>query len=248
MHVVSEIEYFQKKYGVNEFHFEDVNPTLNKKRMKEFCNLLIERTIRILWKLATGTKLESLDNEIADLMAKAGCNYVSMSPESGSREVLKLMGKPVNLNHALEMYASLRKNNIYTQACFVLGYPGEDYNDRKKTAKLVRKLAKIGVDEVALFIITPMPGSRIYKQFMDKFCTLNQLTFTPKWREDYKKIAAFRKNLYLQYVIIKFFCHPVRMLGYGWALMTKRFRTKVEMTIFRKMKVAWFANSCKPMF
>jgi radical SAM superfamily enzyme YgiQ (UPF0313 family) len=237
--VVDEIIYFQQKFGVNEFHFEDVNPTLNRKRMKEFCQLLIERNIQITWKLAQGTKLESLDGELVDLMAKAGCNYVSMSPESGSQRMLKLMDKPVNLDYAVEIFTLMNKKGIYTQACFVLGYPGEAETDLQMTAKLVRKLAKIGVDEVALFIITPMPGSEIYQQYLNKFHKLNQLTFTPKWREDYRELATFRKNLYFQYVIIKFLYHPLRMFGYGWAFITRKFKTKVEMTIFRKIKVAW---------
>ncbi|MBI5056681.1 MAG: B12-binding domain-containing radical SAM protein [Nitrospirae bacterium] len=243
--VVDEIEYFQKKYGVNEFHFEDVNPTLNKKRIKEFCRLLNERNIRITWKLAQGTKLESLDSEAIDLMAGAGCNYVSMSPESGSKRILKLMNKPVDIDHAVEMFSLMNRKGIYTQACFVLGYPGENDPDRQQTAGLVRQLAKVGVDEVALFIITPMPGSQIYQQYLNKFQDLNQLTFTPKWRDDYSTVAKFRKSIYIQYIFIKMFYHPVRMFGYGWALLSRRFKTKVEMTLFRKIKVAWLAKNYK---
>lgn len=246
--VVSEIEFLKDKYGVSEFHIEDVNPTLNKKRIKEFCRLLIDRNILINWKLAQGTKLESLDGETVDLMTRAGCNYVSMSPESGSKRVLKLMDKPVDLDHAVEMFSLMQKKGIYTQACFVLGYPGENDSDLKETARLIRKLAKIGVDEVGLFIITPMPGSRIYDEFPEKFQKLNQLTFTPKWREDYKKISNFRKIAYLQYIVIKIIYHPVRLFGYAWALLTRRFRTKVEMTVFRKIKVAWLANSNKSLY
>ncbi|RJQ19457.1 MAG: radical SAM protein [Nitrospiraceae bacterium] len=243
--LVDEITFFGRKYGVTEFHFEDVNPTLNKERTKEFCQLLIERNIRITWKLAQGTKLESLDSDTVDLMARAGCNYVSMSPESGSQRVLKLMDKPVNLEHAVNIFSSMKQKGIYTQACFVLGYPGENDADLRETARLVRKLAKTGVDEVGLFIITPMPGSKIYGQFLDKFQKLNQLTFTPKWRKDYKKVSAFRKSMYIQYVLIKMLYHPIRMLGYIRSLLTKRFRTKVEMTIFRKLKVAWLAHSSR---
>ncbi|MCK5506526.1 MAG: hypothetical protein KAJ10_15290, partial [Thermodesulfovibrionia bacterium] len=88
-------------------------------------------------------------------------------------------------------------------------------------------------------------GSRIYEDFPDKFQKLSQLTFTPKWRIDYKKISSFRKIVYLQYIIIKLIYHPVRTFGYGWALLTRRFRTKVEMTVFRKIKVTWLAHSNK---
>jgi len=240
---VEEIVYFQQKYGVNEFHIEDPNPTINKNRIKKLCNLLIQRDIDIKWKLAQGTKVESLDEEVIDLMARAGCNYISISPESGSRRVLELMDKPVDHKHAVEMVKIMRQKGIYTQACFVLGYPGETRSDLTDTARLVRRLAKIGIDEIALFIITPMPGSRIFRRHNGEFSSLEELTFTPKWRSDYNKLASFRKSLYLQYIIIKFFYHPLRVIGYGWALLTGHFKTKVEMTLYRKLKVAIWALS-----
>ena len=234
---------------MNEFHIEDLNPTLNKKRTVAISRLLIQREIHITWKLAQGTKLESLDNETITWMAKAGCNYVSISPESGSRYVLRLMDKPVNIEYSVEMIRLMKQNGIYTQACFVIGYPGERKSDLKKTATLVRRLARSGVDEVALFMITPMPGSRIFKQYHgDNLPPLDQLTFTPKWRSNYKKLSTFRKRLYLNYIAIKLLYHPLRAFGYGWALMTRRFRTKVEMTIFRKLKVTWFVAFCKENF
>jgi len=239
--VVSEIAYFQQEFGVNEFHIEDLNPTLNKKRMIDLSHLLIEHDIHITWKLAQGTKVESLDSETVDWMARAGCNYVSISPESGSQHVLKLMDKPVNHDHTVEMVRLMRQKGIYTQACFVLGYPGEREADLDQTANLVRRLAKVGVDEIALFIITPMPGSRIFQQYRGHFHSLDQLTFTPKWREDHRRLSTFRRNLYLQYVTTKSLHHPAQTLGYGWDLLTRRFRTKVPMTIFRKIKVAWLA-------
>lgn len=243
--VANEMEYFQQKFGVNEFHIEDLNPTLDKRRIIELCRLLIERNIHIIWKLAQGTKLETLDNEVIDWMARAGCKYVSVSPESGSPRVLKLMDKPVNLDHAVEVVQLMKHKGIFTQACFVIGYPGEVEADLDLTAKLVRRMAKVGVDEVALFIITPMPGSKIFQQYHHNFNTLEQLTFTPRWREDYKRLSAFRKKLYFQYITIKLLNHPLRLLMYGWAFITRRFRTKVEMTIFRKIKVTWLAMMSK---
>lgn len=239
--IIKEIVFFQQKYGIEEFHIEDPNPTINKERIKKFCNLLIERDIHIKWKLAQGTKVESLDEEIIDLMAKAGCNYISVSPESGSQRVLRLMDKPVNHAHTMNMVKLMKQKGIYTQACFVLGYPGESHDDLNYTARLVRKLARIGIDEIALFIITPMPGSRIFHQRHRNFISLEQLTFTPKWRSDYKKLAVFRKMLYCQYIAIKFLFHPFRLMGYGWALLTGNFQTKVEMTLYRKLKVAFLA-------
>ena len=58
--VVKELEYFKDKLGVTEFHFEDLNPTVNDKRTKELCNLLIEKNLKISWKMLALLKLKVL--------------------------------------------------------------------------------------------------------------------------------------------------------------------------------------------
>ncbi|MCA9409020.1 MAG: hypothetical protein KC733_10045, partial [Candidatus Omnitrophica bacterium] len=56
--VVDEIEYWQKTYGVNEFHWEDLDPTVSDKRTGEICEEIINRGLNISWKLVSGTKVE----------------------------------------------------------------------------------------------------------------------------------------------------------------------------------------------
>lgn len=243
--VVDEISYFKHRFGVSEFHIEDLNPTLDKQRMIRISRILIERKLDIKWKIAQGTKLETLDEESIGWMVKAGCNYISISPESGSDEVLKLMDKPVNIEYARKMVRSMAGRGIYSQACFVIGYPGETKADLSKTTALVKKLASDGIDEIALFIITPMPGAKIYSQFGDRQVRLDQLTFSPKWRQDYCFLSRYRFFIYLQYIRVKICRYPFRALGYLWSLATGRYRTKVEMTIARKLKVIFWSLTSK---
>ena len=69
-----------KKYNVKEFHFEDLNPTVNETRTIELCNEIIKRNLNITWKIVAGTKVESIKNtSTVELMAKAGCKYISIS-------------------------------------------------------------------------------------------------------------------------------------------------------------------------
>ena len=65
-------------------------------------------------------------------MARAGCRYISVSPESGSPRVMKLMGKSFKLEHATRLIRKMNRVGIRSQACFVLGFPGEE--DEKEIA------------------------------------------------------------------------------------------------------------------
>ena len=101
--ILKEIKHWKNKFDVKEFHFEDLNPTVNDKRTKECCNLVIKEKIDFTWKIVAGTKVESIkDAETIELLAKSGCKYISISPESGSSEMMKEINKPFNYQHALK--------------------------------------------------------------------------------------------------------------------------------------------------
>ena len=243
--VLKEIKFWKEKLGIKEFHFEDLNPTVNDKRTKELCNLIIKEKVVIEWKIVAGTKVESIkDDETIELLSKAGCKYVSISPESGSKEVMQKIDKPFNYQHALKSVKKMNKEKIFTQACFVIGYPEEKKSDLIKTRKMIFDLSKRGIDEIAVFIITPIPGSNIYEQFKG-FGSLSNLTFTPTWRRDYKQLYKERLIMYLIFLSTKLIFHPLKMLRQVINFFRQRFDTKMEMVPYKVLKLRSFENAKK---
>jgi radical SAM superfamily enzyme YgiQ (UPF0313 family) len=235
--LVDEIAFFNGQLGVSEFHFEDLNPGVDRKRLAAFCDELIARGLHVQWKFAQGTKLEALDEPLIQKMAAAGCTYVSISPESGSQRLLKLVNKPVDNEHALRVVAWLKKYGIKSQGCFVIGLPEETDDDREQSLRLLLALARAGLDDPAFFIITLMPGSELGSLLNDALPSPDACTFTPVWRPDYKKLSRFRKKVYIYYLWIKLLYHPGAFIRYFTNFITRRFETKVEMTLYRKAYV-----------
>ena len=243
--VVSELEYFMDKLKITEFHFEDLNSTVNDTRTKELCNLIIDKKIKIKWKIVAGTKVESIkDKETVMLLKKSGCNYISISPESGSAELMKNIDKPFNYNHALKIVKEMNINKIFSQACFIVGYPGETIDDLKKTRKMIFDLTKRGIDEIAVFIVTPIPGSKIYEKF-DGFNTLSNLTFTPTWRKDYKMLSKERLIMYSIFLFTKIIFHPIKIIRQILNFFSKKFDTKMEMVPYKVLKLRSFEKAKK---
>ncbi len=235
--VADEMEHWINALGVNEFHIEDLNPTIRKERMVELSKEIIRRSLKVSFKFGSGTKIETLDEESIDWLAKAGLSYLSCSPESGSPAVLNAMGKPFNHELALRLIRRLSRDGVATQACFVLGFLNETDADRKLTRSYVKELARAGVDEVALFIMTPIPGTHTFDKIMG-YGDYSQLTFSPKWRADYEALARFRRNTYLFFLLWKLRYHPLKLFKQVVDFMAGRFHTKMEMTAFRWLKVS----------
>ena len=231
--VVDEIESWVGKYQVREFHIEDLDPTISDQRIREICKELLRRRLDVTWKIVAGTKVETIrSEETIDLMAEAGCRYISISPETGSPRLLKLMRKPFDLKHAVRLVKRMNQVGIRSQACFVLGYPGETEEDLAMTRNLVKDLTREGVDEIALFIITPVPGSAIYDK-LQGYKSLSELNFSPTWREDYRRLNSFRLGLYTRFLFWKLRYHPLKLLRQPVSFLRRRFETKMEMAPYR---------------
>ena len=232
MSVVNEIEFCVNTFNVREFHIEDLNPTLDKERIVEICREIERRKLDIIWKLVSGTKIETLDENALNWMKKAGCKYISFSPESGSALVLKMMKKPFNHAYSIEMAKRMHALSIKSQACFVLGFPGETEEDRKETEQFIKCMASAGVDEIALFIMTPIPGTEMFGKVIG-YKGLEELTFSPSWRSDFKVLNLFRMNAYAKFFFWKFVYYPISSSKCVLHIFKKNFELKIEMTIYR---------------
>lgn len=230
--VIAEIEHWVSRLNVREFHIEDVNPTTNNRRIVDLCDLIQQHKLDIRWKFVAGTKIETMKYETIPILAKAGCTYISFSPETGSAELLRKMNKPFKHDLALKMVASMKRHQIVSQACFVLGYPGENSQDRRATRSYIRKLTLAGLDEIAQFIVTPIPGTHIFEKIKG-YRDYSQLTFSPTWRDDYPMLARLRLFNYLWFLFWKALRYPNRLALCLYRIPSGRFKTKMEQALYR---------------
>ena len=235
--VVDEMEYFHNTLNVVDFHISDLDPTVNEKRIIDICNIIIQRKLKIEWKLSQGTKVETIKNmSTLDLMKKSGLSFFSFSPESGSIDLMKKLNKPFDYEHGLNVTKYLNKINVSTQACFITGTPPETVEDRIKTIDYMKKLAKSGVDEIAVFIYSPIPGSFFADQ-IGGFKHYSELSRSPTWRDDYKIISNFRYKMYIIFFLYKLLYHPIKLIKNFLGILTRNFDTKMEMSIFKFFKL-----------
>ncbi len=234
--VVNEMEYFYRTMAVHEFHISDLDPTVQDKRTQEICRELIRRDLPIIWKIAQGTKIETIKSEeTLELMAKAGCRFLSFSPESGSPDMLKIMNKPFNHEHGLRMAKKAAALGIPMQSCFIAGVPGETEEHRQASIDYATKLIDVGVDEIAVFIFTPVPGAALAKA-MDGYTHYSQCTPSPTWRPDWKVVHGYRYRMYWNYFRKKAL-QPQKIFRVAKGLLTGRYSNKMEMSLYKQVKL-----------
>ena len=124
------------------------------------------------------------------------------------------------------------KYKIYTQACFILGFPGETESDLNETQILIKKLSKIGIDEIAIFIISPVPGSEIFNEYRG-YKSLSELNFSPTWRKDYRFLNKKRIK-FTNFLFNKTFYYPLKNTKTIDKILRKILR-QMEMTPYRAL-------------
>lgn len=160
--VFSEIEELQNKFRVRNITFMDDAFTIDKKKLQEFCNQLLERKIDINWSCLT--RVDHIDDATIKILKKAGCTKVTVGIESGNDRILQLMDKKIDLKRIKEAVNILKKNKMYWAAFFMFGLPSETKEEMIDTLTFMKKIKP---DWSYVSIFTPYPGTEMYDQAVD---------------------------------------------------------------------------------
>ena len=133
--IVSDIEYLVEHHGAKGIYFREDNFTLNKSRLSQYCNLLLEKGIKIPW--ACETRVSSLDRESLELMYRAGVCGFYFGVESGSQRMLDFFNKGITVEQTRKAFALCHEYGIKTAASVIVGAPSETDEDLQQTLTLL---------------------------------------------------------------------------------------------------------------
>ena len=105
---------------------------------RQTCNALIERGIRTPWTCYLNPI--RFDQELADLMARAGCAGVEIGSDSGTNEGLARLKKGFTTDHIVRTSEACRRAGIKDCHTFVLGTPGETLDDVERSLDFLEAL------------------------------------------------------------------------------------------------------------
>lgn len=166
--VVDEMIAMNEKYGATDFHFEDLTAVVKRTWILEFCNEVLSRDVDFTWQLPSGTRSEAIDQEVAELMVRAGCRNFSYSIESGSVETLKLIKKRIHLDKVHTSARQAVKAGIRLQVNFILGFPHETWRHARDTYREIARCAWTGFHEFNCCAFSPLPNTENYFELRDQ--------------------------------------------------------------------------------
>lgn len=155
--IVDELRECVEIYGIKNFLFWSDIFNIDKEWVMELCQLIIDSGLDITW--SANTRADTADEEMAEMMYKAGCRLVSIGVESGSQEMLEHIGKRITLDDVRLTVKIFKKFGIKIYNYFVIGLPWETEETVEDTIDFAIELDS---DFISFYTATPLPGTKFY--------------------------------------------------------------------------------------
>ncbi|MBN1620985.1 MAG: B12-binding domain-containing radical SAM protein [Endomicrobiales bacterium] len=111
------------------------------------------------------------EEEMLDLMAEAGCYAVSMGFQSINQDTLDLSNISHNrVNEYKKTIETMHKKGILVDGFFMFGFDNDDKSTFSCTAEMIKEM---NLDDAILYILTPYPGTQLFKHLNEEKRILN---------------------------------------------------------------------------
>ena len=133
--IVDELRAIRDRYGLLYFSLRDDTFTADRQRVLEFCRLLVEERLYIVWNCQS--RVTSVDGEMLCWMKRAGCECVQYGVESGSERILNSLGKRITPSRIRQAGVATRRAGLHFSIYLITGVPGETTEDLQATLRLI---------------------------------------------------------------------------------------------------------------
>jgi len=156
--VMDEMEYAMDRFGIDQFFIWADTFTADKEYVIDFCQAIRGRGLEVNW--TCNSRVDTINKELLEEMAKSGCWMISYGIESGSQAVLDRVKKNITPGQARNAVRMAKEAGIKVAGHFIFGLPGETEETIKETINFA-----LGLDMVMgqFYCAAPFPGSHLYE-------------------------------------------------------------------------------------
>jgi anaerobic magnesium-protoporphyrin IX monomethyl ester cyclase len=160
--VVDEMEKIQHDFGSPKINIVDDTFTLNKHHAREVCEEMLRRNLKIKW--SAFARVDTITEDLARLMRRAGCEWVLFGVESADENILKTIKKGITLEGVQLGVKTATEAGIQVFNSFILGLPGESRDTALKSMAFAEELHHKYDAKYGFHVLSPLPGTELYER------------------------------------------------------------------------------------
>jgi radical SAM superfamily enzyme YgiQ (UPF0313 family) len=159
--VLAEIELLVTRYGVKELVFMDDIFNFKPERAKQIARGIVERRYDLALTFPNGFRGDILDEELVDLLKRAGMYRCMVAVESAVPRIQKVMKKNLKIDKVRKIVEYIDKQGVMVHGAFMLGFPSETEAEMKAT---IDWAASSAFHTAAFFRVIPFKGTELFQQ------------------------------------------------------------------------------------
>ena len=156
--VAKEMLFIREHYGLIYLSLRDDTFTSDRRRTVALCQELIQKRINIFWNCQS--RVEAIDQETLEWMRRAGCECVQLGVESGSPDILKLLGKRIMPEQIRTAANLVRQAGMQLSVYLITGIPEERDTDQQQTINLMKQIRP---DDLQVAPLAYYPGTALFE-------------------------------------------------------------------------------------
>jgi anaerobic magnesium-protoporphyrin IX monomethyl ester cyclase len=150
------------RLGIHTVHMYADLFTVNRDQVVGLCNLIIKEGLKVKWQC--NSRVDYVDEEMLQLMGKAGCWMIAWGIESANEQILKKAAKGYRLEQAPRALKWAHAAGIQNTGYFIIGLPGETVETIQDTIALAKKLP---LDTALFHVAAPYPGTPFFFEVLE---------------------------------------------------------------------------------
>ena len=147
----------------NFIFFYDDNFTASPARTKALLAAMIAEGFTFRWSTQVRADV-ARDEELVELMRRAGCHTVFVGFESVNPESLAEMNKRQSVEEIDQAIRVLRRHRINIHGMFVHGFDEDDWSAVERSVRFAKQAR---LTSCQFLILTPLPGTRFYREMVE---------------------------------------------------------------------------------
>ena len=164
--LLGEMRAIAAEYRIKDFTLTHDMFTVDRRRVRAFCQAMIASGEEFTWSCSART--DSVEEELLQLMARAGCRSIFLGVETGSQRMQKLIDKHLDLRRAEEIVETAEKLGISTTVSLITGFPEETWDDVRQTMDFFMTSARCPHSNPQLNLLAPLAATPIYSKHKDE--------------------------------------------------------------------------------
>lgn len=159
--VIREMAMLEDDFHAREIFFADDLFLLKKRNILSFCAEYQANGLGVSW--IGQLRADTMDEEVAEAMATAGCRRVYFGIESGSDAILARASKRSTVEKMLSGVHCAAQAGLRVKTGWIYGLPGT-LAEQRKSIDLMRRMRP---HEISIHTLIPFPGTAYYSRPQD---------------------------------------------------------------------------------